>query len=400
MVIANQTRSHFETLSAVLDGKTRLREVVDDAIERRKLYQKRTILFVDEVHRWNKAQQDALLPHVENGNLTLIGATTENPYFEVIGALVSRSRVFQLRNLGEDDVRALLKRALSDPERGYATRKVLLDRAASDHLINVAGGDARNALNALELAVESTPPDEDQVIHITLEVAQESIQRRAVLYDKDGDSHYDTISAFIKSVRGSDPDAALYWLAKMLYAGEDPRFILRRLVILAGEDIGLADPMGLVVASSAIQAFEFIGLPEGIFPIVEATLYLATAPKSNTATHYFKAFQLIEDQGKVEVPDPIKDANRDAVALGHGKGYKYPHDHPEHFLPQQYLPREILGTYFYNPSSQGYEAQVADRLERWRAAQRKALNIKQTEMLPDMSEDEISEAKQKHKASR
>jgi putative ATPase len=400
MVIANQTRSHFETLSAVLDGKARLREVVDDAIERRKLYQKRTILFVDEVHRWNKAQQDALLPHVENGNLTLIGATTENPYFEVIGALVSRSRVFQLRNLGEDDVHTLLQRALSDPERGYGNRKVLLDRAASDHLINVAGGDARNALNALELAVESTLPDEDQVIYISLEVAQESIQRRAVLYDKDGDSHYDTISAFIKSVRGSDPDAALYWLAKMLYAGEDPRFILRRLVILAGEDIGLADPMGLVVASSAIQAFEFIGLPEGIFPIVEATLYLATAPKSNTATHYFKAFQLIEDRGKVEVPDPIKDANRDAVALGHGKGYKYPHDHPEHFLPQQYLPREILGTYFYNPSSQGYEAQVADRLERWRAAQRKALNIKQAEMLPDMSEDEISEAKQKHKASR
>ena len=400
MVIANQTRSHFETLSAVLDGKTRLREVVDDAIERRKLYQKRTILFVDEVHRWNKAQQHALLPHVENGNLTLIGATTENPYSEVIGALVSRSRVFQLRNLAEDDVRTLLQRALSDAERGYGTRKVLLDREASDHLINVAGGDARNALNALELAVESTPPDDDQVIHITLEVAQESIQRRAVLYDKDGDSHYDTISAFIKSVRGSDPDAALYWLAKMLYAGEDPRFILRRLVILAGEDIGLADPMGLVVASSAIQAFEFIGLPEGIFPIVEATLYLATAPKSNTATHYFKAFQLIEDQGKVEVPDPIKDANRDAVALGHGKGYKYPHDHPEHFLPQQYLPREILGTYFYNPSSQGYETQVADRLERWRAAQRKALNIKLTEMLPDMSEDEISEAKQKHKASR
>jgi len=367
MVIANQTQSHFETLSAVLDGKPRLRVVVSEAIERRKLYQKRTILFVDEVHRWNKAQQDALLPHVENGNLILIGATTENPYFEVIDALVSRSRVFQLRNLGEDDIRTLLGRALSDPERGYGTRKVQLDSAASDHLINVSGGDVRNALNALELAVESTPPDEDDVIYVTLEVAQES----------------DTISAFIKSVRGSDPDAALYWLAKMLYAGEDPRFILRRLVILASEDIGLADPMGLVVTSSAIQAFEFIGLPEGIFPIVEATLYLATAPKS-----------------KVEVPNPIKDANRDAVALGHGKGYKYPHDHPEHFLPQQYLPREILGTYFYNPSSQGYEAQVAERLDRWRAAQRKALNIQQTELLPDLSEDEINEVKQKHKASR
>jgi putative ATPase len=400
MVIANQTQSHFETLSAVLDGKPRLRQVVDNAIERRKLYHKRTILFVDEVHRWNKAQQDALLPHVENGNLILIGATTENPYFEVIGALVSRSRVFQLRNLDEDDIRTLLTRALSDPERGYGSRKVLLDPQACDHLINVAGGDARNALNALELAVESTAPNEDDLIRITLEVAQESIQRRAVLYDKDGDSHYDTISAFIKSVRGSDPDAALYWLAKMLYAGEDPRFILRRLVILAGEDIGLADPMGLVVASSAIQAFEFIGLPEGIFPIVEATLYLSTAPKSNTATHYFKAFQLIEDQGWVEVPDPIKDSNRDAVALGHGKGYKYPHDHPEHFLPQQYLPREVLGTYFYNPSSVGYELEVAERLQRWRAAQRKALNIERTELLPDLSEDEINQVKQKHKASR
>jgi putative ATPase len=400
MVIANQTQSHFETLSAVLDGKPRLREVVAEAIERRQLYQKRSILFVDEVHRWNKAQQDALLPHVENGTITLIGATTENPYFEVIGALVSRSRIFQLRALRDEDVSALLERAIMDPERGYGSREVQITPEASQHLIHVAGGDARNALNALELAVESTPPDNNGIIQITLEVAQESIQRRAVLYDKDGDSHYDTISAFIKSVRGSDPDAALYWLAKMLYAGEDPRFILRRLVILAGEDIGLADPMGLVVASSAIQAFEFIGLPEGIFPIVEATLYLATAPKSNTATHYFKAFQLIEEEGKVEVPNHIKDANRDAVALGHGKGYKYPHDDPNHFLPQQYLPREVLGTYFYNPSSQGYESEVADRLERWRVAQRKALGIKQSEMLPDLSEDEINEVKQKHKSTR
>jgi putative ATPase len=400
MVIANQTQSHFETLSAVLDGKPRLRVVVDEALERRKLHQQRTILFVDEVHRWNKAQQDALLPHVENGTITLIGATTENPYFEVIGALVSRSRVFQLRALRDQDVQSLLTRALADPERGYGSRDVQITTAASQHLIHVAGGDARNALNALELAVESTPPDDEGIIQITLEVAQESIQRRAVLYDKDGDSHYDAISAFIKSVRGSDPDAALYWLAKMLYAGEDPRFILRRLVILAGEDIGLADPMGLVVASSAIQAFEFIGLPEGIFPIVEATLYLATAPKSNTATHYFKAFQLIEDEGKVEVPDHIKDANRDAVALGHGKGYKYPHDDPDHFLPQQYLPHEVLGTYFYNPSTQGYEAEIADRLERWRVAQRKALGITQSEMLPDLSEDEINEVKQKHKSTR
>jgi putative ATPase len=400
MVIANQTQSHFETLSAVLDGKPRLREVVGEAIERRRLYGKRSILFVDEVHRWNKAQQDALLPHVENGTITLIGATTENPYFEVIGALVSRSRVFQLRALRDEDVRALLERALADEERGYGARNVHLFPDAQGHLIKVAGGDARNALNALELAVESTPPDEDGMIQITLDVAQESIQRRAVLYDKDGDAHYDTISAFIKSVRGSDPDAALYWLAKMLYAGEDPRFILRRLIILAGEDIGLADPMGMVVASSAMQAFEFIGLPEGVFPIVEATLYLATAPKSNTATHYFKAFQRIEDEGKVDVPNHLRDSNRDAVALGHGKGYKYPHEHQEHFIPQQYLPRELLGTYFYDPSDQGYEAKVADRLDRWRKAQQAALGIQQTEMLPELSEDEIDEVKRKHKATR
>ena len=400
MVIANQTLSHFETLSAVLDGKPRLREVVNEAIERRRLYNKRSILFIDEVHRWNKAQQDALLPHVENGTITLIGATTENPYFEVIGALVSRSRIFQLRALQDEDVRILLVRALADEERGYGKKKVTLAPDAEQHLVNVAGGDARNALNALELAVESTPPGSDGVIMVTLDVAQESIQRRAVLYDKDGDAHYDTISAFIKSVRGSDPDAALYWLAKMLYAGEDPRFILRRLIILAGEDIGLADPMGLVVASSAVQAFEFIGLPEGIFPIVEATLYLATAPKSNTATHYFKAFQLIEAEGVVEVPDHLKDSNRDAVALGHGKGYKYHHEHQDHFTPQQYLPRAILGTYFYNPSDQGYEAAIQDRLDRWRAAQRKALGITHSETLPDLSEDQIDEVKHMHKSVR
>jgi putative ATPase len=259
-IIANRTESHFDTLSAVLAGKTQLREILNKALERRKLYGKRTTLFVDEVHRWNKAQQDALLPHVENGTLILIGATTENPYFEVIGALVSRSRIFQLRPLNEADVRSILERTLDDEERGYGKLNITIDEDALEHLIRVAGGDARNALNALELAVESTPPDPQGVISINLEVAQESIQRRAVLYDKDGDAHYDTISAFIKSVRGSDPDAALYWLAKMLYAGEDPRFILRRLIILAGEDIGLGDPMGLVVASSAAQAFDFIGL--------------------------------------------------------------------------------------------------------------------------------------------
>jgi putative ATPase len=389
---------HFETLSAVLAGKAELKEVIDAAIERRKLHNRRTILFVDEVHRWNKAQQDALLPHVENGTITLIGATTENPYFEVIGALVSRSRVFQLRPLEDQHVRRILENALKDAERGYGTKQIKLDEDALEHLIHVAGGDARNALNALELAVESTPVDGQGFIRVTLDIAQESIQRRAVLYDKDGDAHYDTISAFIKSVRGSDPDAALYWLAKMLYAGEDPRFILRRLIILAGEDIGLADPLGLVVASAAAQAFDYIGLPEGIYPIVEATLYLATAPKSNTATSYFKAFQLIEDEGITAVPQHLQDANRDAKALGHGKDYQYPHEKPEHFLPQQYLPRPLLGTYFYNPSSQGYEAQVIDRLARWREAQRQALGVTRTTEVPDLSQEMIEEIKHKHKA--
>jgi len=397
MVIAHLTKSHFETLSAVLAGKAELKEVIEKALERRRLYGNKTILFVDEVHRWNKAQQDGLLPHVENGTVILIGATTENPYFEVIRALVSRSRVFQLRPLSDVDVQRILEAALNDPERGYGTRKIQLDAQALEHLIHVAGGDARNALNALELAVESTPEDEQGVEHINLEVAQESIQRRAVLYDKDGDAHYDTISAFIKSVRGSDPDAALYWLAKMLYAGEDPRFILRRLIILAGEDIGLGDPQGLVVANAAAQAFDYIGLPEGIYPIVEATLYLATAPKSNSAGAYFKAFQLIEQEGITGVPKHLQDANRDGHALGHGQGYQYPHESPDHFLPQQYLPRPLLGTYFYKPSAQGYENQVVEHLNIWREAQRQALGITATEILPDLTKTEIDQLKSKHK---
>lgn len=396
-VIANSTKSHFATLSAILAGKADLRVVIDEALERRRLHQTKTILFVDEVHRWNKAQQDALLPHVENGTFTLIGATTENPYFEVIKALISRSRVFQLRNLNQAETGILLDRALSDPERGYGGRKILLDPDARAHLIEVASGDARNALNAIELAVESTSPDADGVIHVTLDVAQESIQRRAVLYDKDGDAHYDTISAFIKSVRGSDPDAALYWLAKMIYAGEDPKFILRRLIILAGEDIGLADPMGLVVANSATQAFEFIGLPEGIFPIAEATLYLATAPKSNSTAAYFKAMKKIEEEGQVSVPRHLADGNRDAAATGQGKGYVYPHDMEGHFTPQQYLPKRLLGTYFYSPSQEGYEAQVKARLEMWREAQRKALGIERREDIPALSEEQIVEMKRKIK---
>ncbi|GAB1472455.1 AAA family ATPase [Chloroflexota bacterium] len=396
-VIANSTRSHFVTISAILAGKADLRAAIDVALERRRLHNERTILFVDEVHRWNKAQQDALLPHVENGTFTLIGATTENPYFEVIKALISRSRIFQLRNLNQAETGILLDRALTDKERGYGNKIIKFDENARNHLIEIASGDARNALNALELAVESTAPDQDETIHITLDVAQESIQRRAVLYDKDGDAHYDTISAFIKSVRGSDPDAALYWLAKMIYAGEDPKFIIRRLIILAGEDIGLADPMGLVVASSAMQAYEFIGLPEGIYPIVEATLYLATASKSNTAGAYFKAMKKIEEEGQVSVPRHLMDGNRDAAAMGHGKDYVYPHEMEGHFTPQQYLPKRLLGTYFYSPSQEGYEKQVSTRLEMWREAQRKALGITEINAIPDLSEAQILEMKRKIK---
>lgn len=395
-LIANHTRSHFETLSAVLAGKPDLRKVIAAARERRKLYHQKTILFIDEVHRWNRAQQDALLPLIENGAITFVGATTENPYFEVIGALVSRSRVFQLRSLDENDIRSILLNAIADKERGFGNRNITIDENAITHLMKVASGDARNALNALELAVETTPPSGD-AIHITLEVAQESIQRRAVLYDKDGDAHYDTISAYIKSIRGSDPDAALYWLAKMLYAGESPRFILRRLLILASEDIGLADPNALVVTTAAMQSFEFIGLPEGVYPIAEATLYLSTAPKSNSVGAYFKAYGMLEKNGAVEVPKHLMDNNRDAKSLGHGLGYRYPHAFDGHHIGQQYLPTALLGTYFYHPSQEGHEATVSERLTAWRAAQQATLKIKQTTDLPDLSQEEVERIKRLHK---
>ncbi|TEU19420.1 MAG: AAA family ATPase [Anaerolineales bacterium] len=366
MIIAHRTKSHFDTISAVMAGVKDIRQLVKAAKDRRGMYGQRTIVLVDEIHRFNKAQQDALLPHVEDGTIILIGATTENPYFEVIGPLVSRSRVFQLKPLSEDELRGVLKRALTDEERGYGKRKVRLDEQALAHLVRIAGGDARTALNALELAVESTPPDGQGFVHVDLKVAEDSIQRRALLYDKDGDAHYDTISAFIKSLRGSDPDAALYWLAKMIYAGEDPRFIVRRMIIFASEDVGLADPQALTVATSAAQALEWVGLPEAQYNLAEAAIYLATAPKSNSAGAYFKALADVEKEGKVEVPDHLKDATRDGQALGHGQGYKYPHNYPGHHVRQQYLPNEMQGRRYYKPGELGYEREIAKRLKRFR----------------------------------
>lgn len=368
-LIALNTKAHFDTISAVLAGVAELRRVIADAEERRRLYHQRTILFIDEVHRWNKAQQDALLPHVESGMLTLIGATTENPYFDVIPALVSRSRIFQLEPLTEEQLGSIIDGAIQNKEFGYGNRQIILEDDARAHLIRMSGGDARNLLNALELAVETTLPAPDGIINISLKDAQESIQKRAVLYDKKGDAHYDTISAFIKSVRGSDPDAALYWLAKMLAAGEDPRFIIRRLIVLASEDIGLADPHAISVASSAATAFEYIGMPEGIFPIVETTLYLATAPKSNSVMAYFSIKGLMEKEGMGQVPTHLMDSNRDAKGFGHGQGYKYPHDFPGHFVAQQYLPDHLISQQFYKPSNSGYEAEVAHRVEEWRKSQ-------------------------------
>ena len=365
-IIANATESHFEALSAVLAGVADLREVIAEAKDRRNLYGRRTILLIDEIHRWNKTQQDAMLPHVEDGTVILIGATTENPYFSVISPLISRSRIFQLEPLIEDDLREILQRALDEPERGYGKLDVEVAEEAMAHIVNMAGGDARNALNALELAVETTPSGDDGVIHIDLAVAEESIQRRALRYDKGGDEHYDTVSAFIKSIRGSDPDAALYWLAKMLYAGEDPRFIARRLVVHASEDIGLADPMALVVATSAAHAVEYVGMPEARLNLAEATLYLATAPKSNSVLAISQALRDVEQEGETEVPNHLKDANRDAEGLGHGEGYKYPHDFPDHHVGQQYLPPALQGRRWYEPSDQGYEREIAERLEKWR----------------------------------
>jgi putative ATPase len=372
-IIANTTASHFETISAVLAGVADLRRVIKEAKDRRGMHGRRTILLVDEIHRWNRAQQDALLPHVEDGTVILIGATTENPYFQVIAPLVSRSRLFQFKPLTDEDVSMILSQTLADPVRGYATRNVHLDDDARDHLVHVAGGDARAALNAMELAVESTLLDENNVIRITLLVAEDSIQRRAVRYDKTGDEHYDTISAFIKSVRGSDPDAALYWLAKMIAAGEDPRFVLRRLYILAAEDIGLADPNGVIVVNACAQAFEWVGMPEGQYHLAMATLYLATAPKSNSVGAYWSALAKIEERGAGPVPAHLRDKSdrfRGTLrehykrTMGEHEGYKYPHAYPDGWVAQRYLPEGVDGGWF-QPKGHGYEREIIERLERW-----------------------------------
>nr|WP_025362518.1 AAA family ATPase [Synechococcus sp. WH 8109] len=368
-IIANHTRAHFSSLNAVLAGIKDLRIEVDAARQRLERHGLRTILFIDEVHRFNSAQQDALLPWVENGTVILIGATTENPYFEVNKALVSRSRLFRLLPLEPEDLQRLLQRALADDERGYGYRSIDISSDAANHLVDVAGGDARSLLNALELAVESSEPDGDGVIQINLAIAEESIQQRAVLYDKHGDAHYDTISAFIKSLRGSDADAALFWLARMVEAGENPRFIFRRMLIAAGEDIGLADPQAMVVVEACAAAFERVGLPEGLYPLAQAALYLAGTEKSNSVLGFFDALKTVRNTQKQDVPGHLRDANRDGAAFGDGVGYRYPHAYAEHWVEQQYLPTPLQGEVFWQPGQLGWEGERRERMAERRAAQ-------------------------------
>ncbi|MFZ5450769.1 MAG: replication-associated recombination protein A [Thermodesulfobacteriota bacterium] len=366
-VLARVLDCQFASLSAVMSGVADLRKVVEEA----RTWQargRRTVVLIDEIHRFNKAQQDALLPHVEEGLLTLIGATTENPYFEIIGPLLSRARIFIFEPLKEEEILTILHRALTDKKQGLGGLALEVTPEALAHFARKSGGDARRALTALELAALSTPPDESGIIRVDQDEARECLPRRDLLYDKEGEAHYDTVSAFIKSVRGSEPDAALYWLARMLAAGEDPRFIMRRLLILASEDIGLADPQALMQVAAASQAFHWVGLPEGQYHLAQATLYLALAPKSNSTLAYFRAKGELEGQGATKVPTPLKDAHRDRQGLGHGQGYLYPHDFPGHFVPQDYLPEELAGTRFYEPGEEGAEPEL---VRRWREFRKK-----------------------------
>ena len=364
-IIARQTTSKFERLSGVESNVADMRRVLSAAANRLENTGQATILFIDEIHRFNKAQQDILLPDVESGTVRLIGATTHNPFFFVNSPLVSRSQIFELRALNEDELLALLQRALKDAERGLGHLPIQAQEAALRHLAKIADGDARKALNALEIAALTTPPQRGGSIQITLAVAEESIQRKAIVYDADGDAHYDTISAFIKSMRGSDPDATLYWLAKMIHAGEDPRFITRRIMICAAEDVGLADPMALVLANAAHQASEFVGWPEARIPIAQAAIYIATAHKSNSSMVAIDAaLEDVRSGRTLPVPEHLRDAHYSgAKRLGHGEGYQYSHDQPEHFAPQDYLGATRR---YYQPTSQGAEKAIQERVEKWR----------------------------------
>lgn len=364
-VIANTTSARFEQINATVAGKKDMEEIVKNAKDSIGMYGQKTILFVDEIHRFNKSQQDYLLPFVEDGTITLIGATTENPYFEVNNALLSRSRIFELKPLEKQDIRELVMRAVYDTEKGMGTYGADITDEAADFLADVANGDARAALNAVELGILTTDKSDDGKIHITIDVAAECIQKRVVRYDHDGDNHYDTISAFIKSMRGSDPDAAVYYLARMLYAGEDVKFIARRIMICASEDVGNADPNALVVAVSAAQAVERIGMPESQIILSQAAAYVATAPKSNAAyMGIAKAMKTVADMRTMPVPAHLQDRHyKGAEKLGHGLGYKYAHDYPNHYVTQQYLPDGVEGMRFYEPSENGYEKKIREHME-------------------------------------
>ena len=364
-VIANTTSADFKQLTATVAGKKDMEEIVKEAKDSLGMYGKKTILFVDEIHRFNKGQQDYLLPFVEDGTLILIGATTENPYFEVNGALLSRSRVFELKTLEKEDIKTLIHRAVYDKEKGMGAYNAVIDPNAEDFLADVANGDARAALNAVELGIMTTERNsQDGIIHIDMEVAQECIQKRAVRYDKDGDNHYDTISAFIKSMRGTDPDAAVYYLARMLYAGEDIKFIARRIMICASEDVGNADPQALVVAVAAAQAVERIGLPEAQIILSQAVTYVASAPKSNAAcVAVFEAQDAVRNQKTMPIPVHLQDSHyKGSAKLGHGQGYLYAHDYENHYVDQQYLPDGLVGTEFYRPTENGYEKKIGEHL--------------------------------------
>lgn len=364
-VIANTTSANFTQINATVAGKKDMEEVVKQAKESLGMYGRKTILFIDEIHRFNKGQQDYLLPFVEDGTLILIGATTENPYFEVNGALLSRSVIFELKSLGNEEIKTLILRAVNDREKGMGSYEAVIEEDALDFLADMAGGDARCALNAVELAVLTTPRAEDGKIHLTLSVAEECIQKRVVRYDKNGDNHYDIISAFIKSMRGSDPDAAVYYLAKMLYAGEDVKFIARRIMILASEDIGNADPQALQVAVAAAQAVERVGMPESQIILSQAVTYMACAPKSNSAVNAIFAAMNSVKKTKTTVPSHLQDAHYGGHdKLGHGIGYQYAHDYPNHYVKQQYLPSEILGERFYEPGDLGYEKVIKEHMKK------------------------------------